>query len=747
MTVVRRDWHAFATLTPDGLAEMTLAVEGITCAACMPEIERALAAVPGVRRARVNLSTHRLRIGWTPGICDARSVVDRLEDLGYRAQPFDPQRRTVEEQGEMRDLWRAIGVAGFAAMNVMLLSVAVWAGNASDIEPATRDLFHWISAIITIPAVAYAGRPFFRSAVGALRRLRTNMDVPISIGVCLTVAVSLFQTMRSASEAYFDSVLMLLFFLLVGRALDMMMRRRTRGVAENIAALRAVTAVRIAADGGLSDVPLSAIDPGDKVLVRAGERVSVDGVVIEGSSDIDQSLVTGETALVGIASGARVYAGTLNVSGKMIVQATAAATGTLLDEVNRLVESAAEGRSRYLRLADRAARVYAPIVHTAAVLTFGGWLLIGHLGAADALIIAVSVLIITCPCALALAVPVVQVVASGALFTRHVLLNAGDAIERLAGVDTIVFDKTGTLTLPEPVLLDRETIDGNLLRRAGRLANASSHPLARIIAEAAHIGEMPPETREVPGEGIEALINGRVERLGSPTFCGVSPAEVDGIRIRHPDASLVAYAPGDAAPVVYALRQGLKADAVAVVADLKSRGFTIEILSGDRQAVVATVAAALGIDTYAGDLTPTAKIARLEALKATGHRVLMVGDGLNDAPALAAAHVSLSPTSAVHLAQASADGVFLGHHLRPVIEALGIARAAHAIMRQNLWFAALYSAFALPLAMAGWLTPLIAALAMSGSSLIVTLNALRLQRQGARSIASPSTHIVQRSGD
>lgn len=732
MTVAPRDWQAFATLKPDGTAEMSLAVEGITCAACMPEIERGLASLAGVTRARVNLSTHRLSVDWTPGTCEPNAIVERLEDLGYRAHPFDPARRTAEEQGEMRDLWRAIGVAGFAAMNVMLLSVSVWAGNVSDIDPATRDLFHWISAVITIPAVAYSARPFFRSAFGALKRLRTNMDVPISIGVCLTVAVSLFQTMRSAPEAYFDSVLMLLFFLLVGRALEMTMRRRTRGVAENVAALRAVTAVRILPDGSLSDVPLSAIDPGDKVLVRAGERVSVDGVVTEGASEIDQSLVTGETTLVAIEKGARVYAGTLNVSGNLTVQATAAAKGTLLDEVNRLIETASEGRSRYLRLADRAARIYAPIVHTAALLTFLGWLTFSDIGAAESLIIAVSVLIITCPCALALAVPVVQVVASGSLFKRGVLLNAGDAIERLASVDTIVFDKTGTLTLPDPVLLDREKIDGKLLRRAGRLANASRHPLGRVIAEAARANESLPETREVPGQGVEATIDGRTERLGSPVFCGVSEKDAAQIRARYPDASLVAYAPGDASPVVYAVRQGLRPDAVEVVTHLRKKGFAIEILSGDRADVVASVAASLCIATFSGDLTPTAKIARLEALKAEGRRVLMVGDGLNDAPALAAAHVSLSPTTAVHLAQAASDGVFLGHRLAPVADALAIARAAHAVMRENLWFAALYNAIAVPVAMAGWLTPLIAALAMSGSSLIVTVNALRLQSYGNR---------------
>eukprot|EP01037_Dinobryon_pediforme_P033302 gene33302-38680_t len=298
MNAPMRDWQAFATLKPDGGAHMDLAVEGITCAACMSTIERGLSVLPGVAGARLNLTTHRLAVDWAPGACDAGAVVRRLEDLGYRAHPFDPARRSAEEESELRELWRCLGVAGFAAMNVMLLSVSVWAGNVSDIDPETRDLFHWISAVIAIPAVAYAGRPFFRSAARALAHFRTNMDVPISIGVWLTLGLSIFETLRSAHHAYFDSVLMLLFFLLAGGARDSNTRRRTRSVAENVAALRSLTAVKCLPAGGLAEVPLSRVDPGDIVLVRPGERVSVDGVIVEGTSEIDQSLVTGETTLV-----------------------------------------------------------------------------------------------------------------------------------------------------------------------------------------------------------------------------------------------------------------------------------------------------------------------------------------------------------------------------------------------------------------------------------------------------------------
>ncbi len=721
-----RDWNAFATPRADGSVHMDLAVEGITCAACMSTIERGLKAMPGVTTARVNLTTHRLALDWKPGEAEAGELVHRLERLGYRAHPFDPGRRSAEEEAEARELLRCTGVAGFGAMNIMLLSVSVWAGNVTDIDIATRDLFHWISAIIAIPVVAYAARPFFRSAFRALRALRTNMDVPISIGVVLTLGLSLFETMRSAEHAFFDSVVMLLFFLLVGRYLDHDMRRRTRSVAENIAALRVESAARIAPDGSVRDVPLSKVDPGDLVLVRPGERVSVDGVVEDGASEIDQSLVTGETELIGVGPGTRVYAGTLNVGGTLRVRVTAATAGTLLDEVNRLLENAAQAKSKYMRLADRAAGAYAPVVHSAALVTFLGWWIAGK-AVADSLIIAVSVLIITCPCALALAIPAVQVVTSGILFRLGVLLHSGDAIERFAAVDTVVFDKTGTLTLPEARVLDADALDPARLSAAGRLARASRHPLGLALAEATRAVAPPVEVREEPGRGIEAAIDGRVERLGAPDWCGVAPTMVAETLARFPGASLVAYDDGTGAPLLVALAQGLRSDAVEVCSRLASSGYRLVILSGDRDSAVAEVAGRLGIADWHAGLKPADKIAHLEALKAEGRTVLMVGDGLNDAPALAAAHVSLSPVTAVHLSQAAADAVFLGDRLAPVASTLTVARRARHAMIQNLWLSVIYNLVAVPVAVAGLVTPLIAALAMSGSSVLVTLNALRLR--------------------
>ena len=730
MIAADRDWNAFAEPKADGTVHLDLAVEGITCAACMGTIERGLCTLPSVA-ARVNLTTHRLALDWRPEAVEAGAIVHRLERLGYRAHPFDPGRRSAEEAAESRELLRCLGAAGFGAMNIMLLSVSVWAGNATDIDAPTRDLFHWISALIAIPIVAYSGRPFFRSAFRALRALRTNMDVPISIGIVLTLALSIVETLGSAEHAFFDSVVMLLFFLLVGRFLDHDMRRRTRSVAENMTALRVQSAMKIAPDGDVRELPLSKIDPGDLVLIRPGERVSVDGVVEEGTSGVDQSLVTGETTLVEVGIGDAVHAGTLNVGGLLRVRVTAASAGTFLDEVNRLLENAAQAKSRYMRLADRASRAYAPIVHASALLTALGWIATGH-DVARSLVIAVSVLIITCPCALALAIPAVQVVASGILFKSGVLLHSGDAIERLAAVDTIVFDKTGTLTLPEPRLLDEGGANPARLAAAGRLARASRHPLGVALATATRAGAPPETAREIPGRGVEAEIDGRIERLGAPDWCGVGPERIAAALARHPGASLVAHDDGRSEPVLFAFAQGLRSDAAAVVAGLSARGYAVEILSGDRQSAVAEVAAALGVATFAAGLTPAGKIARLEELKRQGRTVMMVGDGLNDAPALAAAHVSLSPVTAVHLSQAAADAVFLGDRLAPVVSALTVARRARRAMVENLWLSVVYNLVAVPVAVAGLVTPLIAALAMSGSSVLVTLNALRLRLSAPR---------------
>jgi Cu2+-exporting ATPase len=511
---------------------------------------------------------------------------------------------------------------------------------------------------------------------------------------------------------------MLLFFLLCGRTLDHAMRRKTRAVAGNLAALKSEVAHRFEKGGEIVTVPVAALKAGDRLLVRPGERVPADGVIASGHSEIDDSLVTGETARRPVAGGAALHAGALNFSGALTVRVTAAGTDTLLAEIERLLEKAATAKSRQLRLADRAARFYAPAVHTAAALTAAGWLVAGA-SLHDAVVTAIAVLIITCPCALALAIPAVQVVATGALFRGGVIVNSGDVIERLAEVDTVVFDKTGTLTLPEPRVENAGAIAPDILELAARLALSSRHPLAAAVAHEARERTPIDGATEQPGQGVRAVIDGEEARLGNAAFCGIADWPAD-----RADASLIGFRHGGRSAVL-TVRQALRPDAAAVVAGLKARGMQVRILSGDREQAVAPIAAALGVADWQAGLKPADKIAAIEALKRAGRRVLMVGDGLNDAPALAAAHVSLSPIGAADLTQAQADAVFLGDRLRPVLDSLGIARRARRLMTQNLALAAIYNAVAVPVAVVGLATPLIAAVAMSGSSLMVTLNALR----------------------
>ncbi|WP_332695745.1 heavy metal translocating P-type ATPase [Bosea sp. (in: a-proteobacteria)] len=727
-----QDLSIFVRHGAGGVAGMELAVDGIRCAGCMHTIERGLARQSGILSARVNLALKRVTVEWQEGALRPEAIVAGLAALGFKAYPFLPAGEREAALQEDKRLLRYLGVAGFASMNIMLLSVSVWSGNSSDINPVTRDFFHWLSALIALPTAAYAGRPFFESALRALRVGAVNMDVPIMLGIVLALGMSVVVTWNHGEHAYFDGVVMLIFFLLIGRYLDQLMRRRTRDLAGNLAALKAETATRLAVDGTSVVVPIAAIAPGDLVLVRPGERVSVDGLVESGASELDQSLVTGETAPASVIVGGRVHAGTLNLSGALTVRVEAAGAGTLLSEIDRLMAQAVESRSRYVRLSDRAARLYAPVVHITALVTFLGWMLFG-LAWQQALIIAITVLIITCPCALGLAIPAVQVVAAAALFRRKVMLKQGDALERLAEVDTVVFDKTGTLTLPEPGLSNLAAIDPGILASAGALAAASRHPLARPIAAAAGDPRPAEGVREHHGLGLSALVGVAEMRLGSVAFCGAESEAAD-VTARYPAASLIAWRHGERC-AVFAVDQHLRPGAEASIRDLRALGLDVVILSGDRVDAVAPLAGQLGIAAFKAGQRPDEKIAELERLAAAGRRTLMVGDGLNDAPALARAHASMSPISATQLAQAAADIVFLGEELTPVAASIRIARRARRLMMQNLWFAVLYNAVAVPIAIAGFATPLVAAVAMSGSSLVVTLNALRAGRLAAVAVS------------
>ncbi|MBR0934216.1 heavy metal translocating P-type ATPase [Bradyrhizobium jicamae] len=711
-----------------GLVHLDLAVEGINCAGCMAKIERNLSSIPDVTSARVNLTDSRLALEWKAGTLDPALFVTRLAELGYKAHPFQRDAAEMREAQRSQGLLRRLGVAAFAAMNVMMLSIPVWSGIGSDMLPEQRDFFHWLSALIVLPAAAYSAQPFFASAWTALRSRGVNMDVPISIGIFLALAISVVETVNHAEHAYFDAAIMLIAFLLAGRYLDQNMRRRTRAFAGNLAALKAETATKFVSPTEIRTVPAAAIKPNDMVLLRPGERCAVDGNVIEGRSEVDQSLITGETLPVTATPGSAVFAGTLVRSGTLRVRVAAASGDTLLAELTRLLDQALQARSRYLRLAERASRLYAPVVHATAFLTMLGWLAYGatfH----DSIVTAIAVLIITCPCALGLAIPAVQTVASGALFGSGVLLNAGDAIERIAEVDRVIFDKTGTLTLPELDVANLASIPTETVKLAGRLALSSRHPVAAAVARAAGASAPLPDIAEEPGQGVHGTWQGQSIRLGRPAFCNADDL-ANEILCQDPEASVVAFSHGETR-FVFAVRQQMRPDAAEVIAALERRGIAVEIASGDREPAVRLAAGTLGIHEWRAEVSPVDKIARIEELARQGCKVLMVGDGLNDAPALAAAHASMSPVTATHVSQAVADAVFLGERLAPVLTAVRVSRKALRLMRQNLWLAVIYNVVAVPVAILGVVTPLIAAAAMSGSSVLVMLNALRARAKEA----------------
>ena len=698
----------------------TLVVENMHCGGCMRKVEQALMGVPDVVSARANLSGKRVVITTRRHAAATDLLTDALKRAGFpAAELFD------SGQGKEPPLERAylayLGVAGFAAANVMLLSVAVWSGLASDMGPAVKTLFHWLSALIALPAIAYAGQPFFRSAAQALRARRLNMDVPISLGVTLAASMSIYQTVRGSEQVYFDAALSLLFFLLIGRALDQSMRARAFGAAANLLGLRSITASVIAADGHVERFPAHTLAPGQRILVASGERIAADGIVRRGESVIDDSLITGETRLKPLGAGSTVHAGTINMEQAIEIEATATNDGTLLAEIGRLMIVAEQGRGRYVRLADRAARLYAPAVHILGLATFLGWLALGH-GWEAALTAAIAVLIITCPCALALAVPAVQVAASSRLFSQGIILKAADGLERLAEIDTVVFDKTGTLTLGGPHLVELSENSAACLANAAALAMSSRHPYARAIVRAAEERGIALSASagvvEITGAGLARVTSVGEERLGSATWCGAGEqAAVASLWYRYPGQ----------APVPFQFEDRLRPDVADVVRRLTKNGLTVELLSGDRAEVVAIAAQAAGIERWSAAQTPADKIRRLNELKQLGRKVLMVGDGLNDAPALAAAHASLSPATAADITQTTADAVFQGERLAPVLELIEVARLARRMSLQNFAIALAYNAAFVPLAVTGQVTPLLAAIAMSASSLAVTINAVRLK--------------------
>lgn len=690
--------------------DTVLAVPAMHCAGCMSKIERGLATIDGISAARVNLSSRLVRVTHSD-VIDERGLVLALADIGFEAQPRSAA--IAKPVSAVKPLLAPLAVAGFAAMNVMLLSVSVWSGA----DGSTRGMFHWLSALIAIPAIAYAGQPFFRSAWAVLRKGRTNMDVPISIGVVVASGLSLYETVVGGQHAWFDGALMLLTFLLAGRVLDAMMRDRARSGVDALLSQAASGAMVVGTDATLQWVKAADIQAGMVMRVASGERLAADGEIVTGNSQFDRSLLTGETTPVAASIGDAVLAGTLNLGDPVDISVTQVGHDTTLAEIARLMEVSTQNKSKYVRIADRAARLYAPAVHTLSALTVIGWLIAGAT-VYEALVIGVAVLIITCPCALGLAVPVAQVVASGALMRSGVMVKDGSAIERLAAVDRALLDKTGTLTLgrpvPDPAAIANLSADDAAIILA--LASHSRHPLSRALAgsliQLGVAAAALDDVSEVAGQGVFGAIADRSVALHRPEVA---------------EGMTVVFARSGAPDRLIGFADRLRPDAEQALAMLAKLNVEPSILSGDNPASVAAVAQQTGL-TGQASASPAQKQSAIQSLHKGGRTVLMVGDGLNDGPALAAADASMAPGSASDVGLHAADFVFMQDSLLAIPRSIKASRQTMRVVKQNFALAIGYNVLAVPLAIAGVVTPLIAAVAMSASSLIVVANSLRLAR-------------------
>ena len=715
-----QDITRFITHEKDGNNVLYMMIEGMHCANCAFRIEGTLNKEPNVA-ARVNLTTRRLTLRWPGEAARGNRLISKAAGLGYKFMPCDGSKIDDQEKKEERFLLRCLAVAGFASGNIMLMSVALWSSTQATMGISTRDLMHWVSALIAIPTVIYAGRPFFGSAWNALSHGRTNMNVPISVALILTSGMSLFEVLHHGEYAYFDSVVMLLFLLLIGRYLDLRTRGRARAAAQDLLMMMAGTAT-IIEDGKSRLLPIHDLRSGMLLQVAAGEKISADGIVETGSSEVDPSFISGETVIQPIAPGELVFGGMINVLAPVTLRISAAGGESLLGEVIKLMEKAEQGHARYVRLADRVARFYTPAVHILALTAFLAWFLILGKPWQTSLLIATTVLIITCPCALGLAVPAVQVLTSGRLFRHGILVKSADALERLAQIDTIVFDKTGTLTTGNLKLINPDKIDSRNMQLAASLAANSRHPLARALHSIYGSETIPLMTSELAGKGLEASHEGKRMLLGRRDWCGDPEAPADD----NPELWL---AVDGEAPIRFIFADTLRSDAQVTLLELQRRGYRLMLLSGDREQPVAAVAQALGVTEFHSRVTPAEKNRVIDNLRQEGRHVLMVGDGLNDAAALSAADVSMSPSSALDITQNAADIVFQGEKLEPVADALAVAKRAQRLVKENFLLSFLYNVIAIPVAMMGLVTPLVAAIAMAGSSITVVLNAQRMNRR------------------
>ncbi|MCC7463640.1 MAG: cadmium-translocating P-type ATPase [Gammaproteobacteria bacterium] len=703
-----------------GSAETQFYATGMRCANCAGSIRSTVGALPGVRHVEVNLATARVSVGWDPATQTLDRVLDSVAGLGFRPVPMLGDTAAAARRDERRTALKRIGLAGLGSMQISMYALGLYAGAFSGIEADMARLLKVTSLWIALPVLLYSGAPFLRGALADIRRRSLGMDVPVAAALLLAFAASAFNTLRDVGQVYFDSVTMFIFFLLIGRYVEANMRRGSLDATEALARSLPASATRLTCAGGSERVALLAIRQGDRLLIATGAVIPVDGELETGSALIDESLVSGESTAVRHAAGATLPGGAVNVGAPLTLRARTDARGSMLASMIALMERAQSGRPRVALAADRAAAWFVGSILALALLVAGLWLWFDPAKAFEATL---AVLVVTCPCALSLATPAAVAAATARLARQGVLVTRANSLEQLAGIDTVVLDKTGTLTTTAPRLGTIEVRGGLAAGRCAAIAAAlerhSAHPLAAAFA-AHDCGLVAADVREMSGMGLEGRVDGHSYRLGRHDFAGAAGAPVPaGAEERvwlGRDGALLAG---------FEILDTLRPDAAETVRALRAAGLTLHIASGDRPGAVARIAAELGIDAPRGRQTPADKIALVRALQADGHRVLMLGDGINDGPVLAAADVSCAMGQGAAVAHAAADMLLLGDTLAGIPRAVTTARGSAGLIRGNLRWALGYNLCAVPVAALGWVAPWVAAIGMSMSSLYVVWRAHR----------------------
>ncbi len=727
LTLFDRDdlQKSFVRQQPGERREAALILEGIVCAACVWLNERHVKSLPGVSDFSVNYSTHRARVSWDNTRIHLSEILEAISAIGYHAHPFDPGRQEQVYKQERTRALRRLAVAGLGMMQVMMLAVALYAGEAEGMDAGLRHFLRWVSLLLTLPVVLYSARPFFASAWRDLKRRRPGMDVPVALAISAAFLASAWATVTGRGEIYFDSVTMFTFFLLAGRFLEMGARHRAGQAAEELVKLLPATAARLS-DDGEQRVPVADLVVGDRVLVRPGESVPADGRVVDGQSSVDESLLTGESRPCRRQPGDLLVGGTVNIESPLVMEIEKIGEETVLSAIVRLLDRAQTEKPTVARVADSIAGWFvAGLLVLATAVALWWW----QHDPAHAFAITLSVLVVTCPCALSLATPAAVTAATGALTGLGVLTTRGHALETLAHASHMIFDKTGTLTEGRLSLVEVRLLSGldreHSLQLAASLEQASEHPIARALRREV---ETIPEAHSLlatPGGGIEGMIEGRRYRIGTAAF--VSGLWPDSHGQSLPGGVVLGDEDGLLAEFLFT--DPLRENAREALDGLRRLGLQIELLSGDEEQAVQRIAGQLDIACARARCRPEDKLAYIHALQQQGAIVAMVGDGVNDAPVLAGAQVSIAMGGGTQLAHASADMVLLSEQLPHLVDAVGTSRRTLAIIRQNLGWALVYNVIAVPLAASGQIAPWMAAIGMSASSLVVVLNALRL-RQG-----------------